>query len=1064
MKMATHHQPRRLVLRSTLEAIWPFLVIILMLLAAMLLSLEIMSSVRAFVAGEGLWSKGVNQAHQSLSRYIMSHDRADYEAFLQGISLPLGDHRARLALDQSPLDFRAAFDGFIEGGNRIEDVPGMIRLYRYFADTPLMRESIRIWSEADHGVNALYELGYDIDLKIQAGEWLPSTQETYLQRLTSINNNLTQMAVAFSDSIAEVSYQAKQLLSLIALGLTLLMLVTGGLLAYRLSAQRLAYMLAERQEADKNLAFLRNASDGIHIVDQHGVITEVSDSFCEMLGYERAEVVGMNLNQIEAEHSEAEIAIIMQHVINSAARMQLETKHRRKDGLLLPVELSVMPMRQNNQFYLFSSTRDISARKQAEQQRREVLETLEHERSLHKTLIQTVPDLIWLKDVNGVYLTCNSEFERFFGASEAEIKGQTDYDFVARELADLFRQHDHKAMQKGGASINEEWVSYASDGHRALLRTTKTPMYDSRGELLGVLGIGHDITELKQIQQQLQQHQHRLEKLVDERTNELVAARDLAEHASQAKSEFLANMSHEIRTPMNGVIGMSELLLNTSLDAEQQRMARVIRESAQAQLGILNDILDFSKIEAGKLELLPEGFEIRELVERVCASFKGYADEKQVAISRHIDPEVPAALLGDALRLRQILSNFLSNAIKFSAGLEHPGRVSLRLWAQPASADQVWVLFEIEDNGIGIEPEVLPRLFNPFTQADASTTRQYGGTGLGLVISSRLAQTMGGEVNVDSEPGQGSVFTVRLPFQLAPEPTPTSKGGAQAAISRPMNGAHKPCILVAEDNETNQAVIEQQLASLGYDCDLAVDGEMALEKYRSGRYALLLSDIHMPKLDGYQLSETIRREEAINGLATLPIVALTANVLKGEERRCLDAGMNGYLAKPVALAQLQLTLERYLGEAKSVNTATLDTQGADSLPQADTAQNGLSSEVVFDTDKLQQMVGNNPAVLLRLLSKFVDNSELRHQELREAYQQGDLTAIGTLAHSIKSAARSVGAMQLGQICEQLELRAKSGAPIQPEAGLDVLLTDFDSALGQALTAIEQQQKQLQKRL
>ncbi|MDE2394271.1 MAG: response regulator [Burkholderiales bacterium] len=398
-----------------------------------------------------------------------------------------------------------------------------------------------------------------------------------------------------------------------------------------------------------------------------------------------------------------------------------------------------------------------------------------------------------------------------------------------------------------------------------------------------------------------------------------------AEAASRAKSEFLAAMSHEIRTPMNGVIGLIDVLTATRLDARQARMVQTIRDSAYTQLQILDDILDFSKIEAGHLRIEPEPGSVRELVERIRARFEPMARRQGIEIAAEVDPRLPRLLALDLLRVGQVLSNLVSNAVKFSSKLERAGRVGLQARLGAREAARVWVEFVVEDNGIGMDQATQGRLFRMFEQGEAGTTRRYGGTGLGLLISRRLAEAMGGTIAVRSASGLGSTLTVRLPLALVDEAAAAEPAGTQAeaaawparigAPSHEQAQAQGRLILVVEDNEINQEVIRVQLDQLGYAAGFAADGREGLECWLSGRYALVLTDLHMPHLDGYQLANAIRAHEARSGAARTPIVALTANVTHGEAERCKAAGIDDYLSKPVLLPQLSATLEARLAPA-----------------------------------------------------------------------------------------------------------------------------------------------------
>ena len=369
-----------------------------------------------------------------------------------------------------------------------------------------------------------------------------------------------------------------------------------------------------------------------------------------------------------------------------------------------------------------------------------------------QVLLHTLPDLVWLKDSNGVYLACNQRFEKLYGAAEAEIVGKSDYDFVDEKLADFFREKDRVAMAKGGPSSNEEVLTFASDGHTELTETTKCPVYDKQGALIGVLGIGRDITARKQAEEQLQQA-----------TRQAVELAGRAEAANRAKSEFLANMSHEIRTPMNGVLGMTQLLRFTAPTREQTEYLDTLEFSCRNLLTLLNDILDLSRIEADKLQLEQTPFSLQESINEVVAIQQPLIHAKGLQLQVELPEQLPARLIGDPLRVRQILLNLLGNAVKFTG----TGTIIIRAVIQEQQPDQLQLCLQVQDTGIGMDQETLERIFTPFEQADNSTTRKYGGSGLGLAICRRLAELMGGRIRVESAPGSGSCFFVELNLGIA---------------------------------------------------------------------------------------------------------------------------------------------------------------------------------------------------------------------------------------------------------------------------------------------------------
>jgi CheY-like chemotaxis protein len=369
---------------------------------------------------------------------------------------------------------------------------------------------------------------------------------------------------------------------------------------------------------------------------------------------------------------------------------------------------------------------------------------------------------------------------------------------------------------------------------------------------------------------------------------------------------FLANMSHEIRTPLNGVIGMTELLALTDLTGGQREMLETVESSAETLLLLVNDVLDFSKIEAGEMRAENVAFSPRAAVADVTKLLRPRAAKKGLELVAHIGSAVPDQVLGDPLRVRQILLNLVGNAIKFTS----EGSVGIEVDATPTAAGGWLLTCLVVDTGIGIAPEVQRRLFVPFTQADSATTRKYGGTGLGLAITRRLVEIMGGSIRLESQPGRGATFSFELPAG-AVDPGSLSANlddleGTRAAIERPLTGH----VLIADDNPVNQLVALRTVLSLGLTATVAGDGAEAVESFKRGGFDLVLMDCQMPILDGYETAREIRRLE--RGASHIPIIAMTANAGEGEDRKCLDSGMDAYLAKPIRRAVMALALEQWL--------------------------------------------------------------------------------------------------------------------------------------------------------
>ncbi|MDM0106175.1 ATP-binding protein [Variovorax sp. J22R24] len=476
---------------------------------------------------------------------------------------------------------------------------------------------------------------------------------------------------------------------------------------------------------------------------------------------------------------------------------------------------------------------------------------------------------------------------------------------------------------------------------------------------------------------------------------DLMAKAEEARSAVEAKAHFLAMMSHEVRTPLNGVLGMIDLVIDTPLTEDQRSMLLRSRESSVALLTIINDILDFSKIEARMLALERRPLSLDGLIEDVCASMAPEANRKGIRLDCKVDAGIPPFIVGDSVRLRQVLTNLIGNAVKFT----HQGGVKVE--ARRISDAQFE--FAVEDTGIGIDPRVTKSLFQPFRQADVATTRRYGGTGLGLTIVKQLVELMQGRIDCQSRLNAGSRFAVTLPLH-AWIPSAASAHGHAAAnpaasdeSTRPSTG-HK--VLLAEDHPINREVITRQLSKLGYECDCAEDGEQAWDSLTSpsASYSMLLTDCHMPRLDGYELTQRLRDREARLGLARLPIVALTANALQGEAERCIALGMDAYMSKPLQIDDLRKTLAEVMLRQPASNAAERAPGATDSAK--------AGSKPAYED--LAELCGGDLGKVAKLVDIFVAATSEDLKAMDRAFEAGDHAVLRQLAHRLSSACHQLG--------------------------------------------------------
>lgn len=741
-------------------------------------------------------------------------------------------------------------------------------------------------------------------------------------------------------------------------------------------------------EVVKIKAALEHAVEGISRLSANGRFESVNAAYAACAGFDVADLIGQSW-RMTVHPDDVPLAEAMCQRMAETGKSEAELRGIRKDGSVYYKSVVVVRVsaEDHDQGAHYCFVKDITERMHTNIALRQSEQRL-------RALLDDIPDRVWLKDTQGRFVAINRAFETALKKSESELIGKTLAEATDEPCVQDMMREDLQVIETRAAIRFESRHRFGADWQDVI----KAPIIDAKGEVAGIVGISRNITAMKQM------------------FAELEAAKFAAESANRAKSEFLAAMSHDIRTPMTGVLGMAEMLAETALTAEQREHLDTMRASGESMLEIIDSILNFAKIEAGKLEPRPVAFDPAALVRQTAELFRARTEANGVAIRCRIDAPARCRLIGDPALLGRTLTNLVGNAVKFT----EQGEICAGLTVTLDTDGHAVAQFEISDTGIGISSEDQQRLFQPFSQADRSSTRRFAGTGLGLALSKSMIDLLGGNLQMQSTLGKGSRFHFALRLPQAPEATvlPDLAAGAVADAVRALPQLQGR-VLLAEDHPVNRKVLERMLAKYQLEVLHAADGVEALARWREGGIDLILMDCHMPALDGYSATEAIRAEEAVasrDGVRSrVPIIALTANAMAGDARACLDAGMDGYTSKPVRAGRMTRLLKRYLGGAGAV------------VPVCRPRVDANTVKILLGSGTLHAAV-----------DRLAQNGAVQLETLRTELQAGLVDAAVLTAGELHTVSTEAGAPLLALLFGEIQSAAAAGAFEDARAALPEL--------------------------
>ena len=787
------------------------------------------------------------------------------------------------------------------------------------------------------------------------------------------------------------------------------------------------------QERDFITAVLQACGALVVVFDSEGRIVLCNRAFEEVTGYSGAEVAGkIFFDVLVSPAGREQSRRRLEHGISAREASAFENEWITKSGDTRRISFSNVPMvnEAGDLRYYITTGIDITDRQRTDQ---ELLKSEIQFRSIWEASCEPM----FLTDRAGTIVKVNAAFAGLLGTDPIALEGMN--------LPGLFHPAEREELReylraRYASGIKEHFFEremHFLHGRSGIFENSVTRV-DIPGQPPQMLGILRDVTEQRRNAAELA----RAKEAAEAANRELIAANrnleetgrlaremaDRAEALSAAKSDFLANMTHEVRTPLNGILGMTGLALETQLQSDQREYLELVKSSAEALLSLVNDVLDFSKYEVGKLGLDCVEFSLRALVREVLRPLALRASVSGLAFESVIEDQVPERLIGDPLRISQVLRNLAGNAIKFT----NAGQVSVNVLTESIDGSKVTLRFSVVDTGIGIPPEKHRMIFEPFTQADGSTTRKYGGTGLGLSICSGLVELMGGRIWVESEPGQGSAFHFTLPLELVATVQSSESLASPSASqerskperSKPDGAKRKLRILVAEDNSVNQRLAARLLEREGHTVTIAGSGQAALDALERQQFDLILMDVQMPGLDGLQATARIRENERGSG-RRVPIVAMTAQAAESDRVRCLESGMDAYVTKPVHVPDLMRMIESVVPETVVPESV---------VPGGNSMNGNVTSEESSVEAQLQQLdeslalsrVGGDVDLLKEVVELFLDDYPSTFEKIKGAVASRDATALEHHAHSLKGSVSTFGANRAFEAAFSLEKQGRSG--------------------------------------